>query len=238
MACYVMRGARGLFSRTYTASWTFLGLYGVSAIVYTLLPPHSQAALVGWSSTNVHNLRTDPAGSLAASAFISGQPATGWPAIGWIGLIILAMFTVNKLLGNIRTALLAGAGHVIGTVVSEGIVAARVATGGLPGSAQFIVDVGPSYVVVSALAATMLYGTWLHAIAAGVTFAGLAGDLFGGLSHLGVPAVGHLTALATGIVAGGLLLRHARRLQPEPGTVPGLAPGRGPEAGHQPAQNN
>jgi hypothetical protein len=220
MAGYAMRAVRGLVSRKYAVAWIFLVLYGVSAIVYTLLSPHAQAVLVGWSSTNVDNLRTDPIGSLAASAFIPGHPA-----IGWVGPIIVALFTANKLLGNAGTALLTGAGQVIGTLVSEGIVAARVADGSLPRSAQLIIDVGPSYVVVCALAATMLYATWLYATAAGLIFAGMVGDLFGGLSHLDVSAVGHLTALATGIVLGGLLLRRARRrLAPASEPVAGPAP--------------
>jgi rhomboid family protein len=247
-----MRRSTKIFSRRYAVAWVFLGIYGVSAAVYTLLPPHAQAVVVAWSSTNVDNLRADPAGSLVASAFIPGQPV-----LGWLGLIILAIFIANRLLGNLRAAVLVGAGHVIGTLVSEGILAARVAGGSLPQSDRLIVDVGPSYVVVSALAAVMLYGTWPYAIAAGASFGGLAGEIFGGLSHLDVSAVGHLTALVTGVVLGGLLLRRARgRPVPvpasvqdlAPGPVPGPAPGRlpglasepvpGAELRYQPAQAN
>ena len=200
-----IRAARGLASRRFALAWAFAGMYGVSAIVYTALTPRAQAVLVGWSSTNVHNLRTEPAGALVASAFIPGHPA-----VGWIPVIIVAMFTASAVLGSTRTALVAGAGHVIGTLVSEGILAARVADGSLPGSARFIVDVGPSYAVVSALAVAMFYAAWRYAAAAGACFAGMAGDLFGGLSHLDVSAVGHLTALSVGIVLGGLLVRRAR----------------------------
>jgi hypothetical protein len=223
-----MRRFAGLFCRRYAVAWVFTGMCAVSAVVWALLSPQAQAVLVGWSSTNVHNLRTDPIGSLVASAVIPGQPA-----IGWLGLIILAIFTTNRLLGNIRAVILVAAGHVIGTLVSEGIVAARVASGSLPATAQFIVDVGPSYVVVSALAATMLYGTWVHAIAAGASFAALSTTIFDGLSHLDVSAVGHLTALTTGGVLGGLLLwRRRRRHRPAPGPiqVPVPAPAAG-EAG-------
>lgn len=205
VAVRAVRAARGLASRRFAFGWAFLGMYGVSAIVYTALTPHAQSALTAWSSTNVHNLRTDPAGSLLASAFIPGHPA-----IGWVPLIIVAMFTASTVLGNTSTALVAVAGHVIGTLVSEGILAHRVASGDLPGSAGFITDVGPSYAVVAALAVTMFYGSWRYAAVAGACFAGLAGDLFGGLSHLDVSAVGHLTALTAGIVLGGLLRRRAR----------------------------
>ena len=211
-----IRAARGLASRRFAFAWAFAGMYGVSAIVYTALTPHAQAVMVSWSSTNVHNLRTEPAGPLLASAFIPGHPA-----IGWIPVIILAMFTASTVLGNTRTALVVGAGHVIGTLVSEGILAARVADGSMPGNARFIVDVGPSYAVVSALAVTMLYAAWWYAAAAGACFAGMAGNLFGGLSHLDVSAVGHLTAVSAGIVLGGLLLRRGGpRLRPAPDRPP------------------
>jgi hypothetical protein len=213
-----MRRCRAAFSRRFAVAWAFLAASGVAAIVYTALSLRAQAALVAWSSTNVDNLRAHPIGSLAASAFIPGS-------IGWIGLIALALFGACRLLGNARAVVLVCAGHVIGTLVSEGIVADRVAGGRLPASARLMVDVGPSYLVVSALGAMMLYGTWLYAAPAGLVFAGLAPDLFSGLSHLDVAAVGHLTALTTGIVLGGLLLAtRRRRLLPVPATDPAATP--------------
>lgn len=80
------------------------------------------------------------------------------------------------------------------------------AHGTLPDTARYIIDVGPSYVVVSAIALAVLCGGWLARGAALADFALLvfAGDIFGGLSRLDVAAVGHLTALVTGAVAGGL----------------------------------
>lgn len=224
----VARRSRALCSRRYAVAWAFLAVYCVSAIGYAALSPRAQAALAGWSSTNVHNLRAHPIGSLVASAFIPGQRI-----FPWLAAVTLALFTANKLLGNARAVLLIGAGHVVGTLVSEGIVAARIAGGNLPASAQLIVDVGPSYLVVSALAAAMLYGAWPYATAAGVCFAGLAGDIFGGLSHLDVAAVGHLTAVTTGVLLGGLLLR-LHRGRP----APGPAPPRGVEPGYEPARVN
>jgi hypothetical protein len=42
-------------------------------VVYAALSPHDQAAILGWASTNVHNLRHHPVGSLVASAFVTSR---------------------------------------------------------------------------------------------------------------------------------------------------------------------
>ena len=112
---------------SYAVAWLYLAGFIVTEVVYTALSPHDQAAFLGWASTNVHNLRHDPVGCLVASAFVTQTFAVAWP-----GLIVLAMFGANGVLGNWRTALVCAAGHVIGTLVSEGIVGYRVSHGLLP----------------------------------------------------------------------------------------------------------
>lgn len=100
------------------------------------------------------NLRQHPAGCLAASAFVTEDSWLAWPA-----LIALALFGANGVLGNWRTVVLCAAGHVTGTLASEGIVDYRVAHGLLPAADARILDVGPSYVAVSAATAALLYGS-------------------------------------------------------------------------------
>jgi hypothetical protein len=110
---------------------------------------------------------------------------------------------------------------VIGTLVSEGILAYRIDHGTMPAADRFITDVGPSYVVVTAIAVALLWGRWPARLAAAIDFTLLIfiGDIFGGLSHLHVAAVGHATALLTGCIVGSALAWH-RRLA---GTAPGRA---------------
>jgi len=126
------------------------------------------------------------------------------------------MFGANRVLGNWRTVAVCAAGQVIGTLVSEGIVAYRVSQGLLPGADRNLIDVGPSYVVVSAIAVAVLYGSWPARAAAALDLALLVGvgNIFGGLSTLNVTAVGHATALAVG-VAGGSALAWMRRRRRE-----------------------
>jgi Rhomboid-like protein len=197
--------------RRYAFASAYLACYLVSEVVYVLLSPSAQAALTGWASTSVANLEHEPVGPLVLSAFIGPGHLLVWPV-----LIALALFGANRALGNVKTALICVAGHVIGTVVSEGIVAYRVDAGQLPVADRYLVDVGPSYVVVSAIVIAVVCGTWPARVAATLDFAVLVfgGHIFAGLSHLDVSAVGHLTAMAT--AAAGVTLIRARRGRPVP----------------------
>lgn len=193
---------------SYAVAWLYLAGFVVAEAVYAGLSPRDQAALTAWASTNVHNLSHDPVGSLVASAFVTGGSAWAWPAA-----IALAMFGANRVLGNWRTLLVCAAGQVIGTLVSEGIAGYRVSRGLLPAPDRYLIDVGPSYVVVSAIVVALLYGSWLARGAAALDLALLvvASNIFGGLSQLSVPAVGHVTAMIVAAVAGSLLVwRRAR----------------------------
>jgi hypothetical protein len=105
------------------------------------------------------------------------------------------------------------AGQVIGTLVSEGIVGYRVSRGLLPAPDRYLIDVGPSYVVVTAIMVTLLYGSWLVRAAAALDLALLVvvGNIFGGLSQLAVAAVGHLTAITVGVIGSIFLVWQLRR---------------------------
>jgi len=199
--------ARRIFTR-YAVAWSFLGGVIIAESTYALLPDHDRAALLQGASTNVHNLQHDPVGCMVVSAFFPDSSARAWPV-----LIALAMFGANRALGNWRTAAVCAAGHVVGTLVSEGILDYRVAHGALPASSRHILDVGPSYVVVAAIAAAILYGGWWARLAALLDFALLAfvGDIFAGLSHLDVAAVGHLTAFTAGAAGATLVMTWSRR---------------------------
>jgi hypothetical protein len=209
---------RAIFA-PYAVAWGYLALFLIAGLIYACLSPHAQGTFVTWASTSVHNLRYDPVGSLVVSAFVTQGFAAAWPV-----LIALAMFGANRVLGNWRAVAVCAAGHVIGTLVSEGIVAYRVSQGLLPGSYRHLIDVGPSYVVVSAIAVAVLYGSWPARAAAALDLALLVGvgNIFGGLSTLNVPAIGHATALAVGATGGSALAWERRRrrersaVQPRP----------------------
>ena len=183
-------------------AWLYLAVFCAVQVSYQFLPTHDHATLLRWSSTSVHNLEHHPVGCLVASAFVVSGSEPAWPF-----LIALALFGANHLLGNWRTLVTCAAAHIIATLVSEGIVAYRVAAGTLPAVDRWLLDVGPSYVVVAAIAVGLLWGNWLIRSAAALDFALLifVGQIFQGLSHLQLSAVGHLIALIMGACVGGVL---------------------------------
>jgi hypothetical protein len=197
-----MTGRRDAFAAVYLACFAITGL------VYAALSPHAQAALTAWASTSVANLEHEPVGPLIVSAFVAPGYFLAWPA-----LILLVLPGAGRALGSTRTALVCAAGHVIGTLVSEGIVAYRVDAGQLPHADRNLIDVGPSYVVVSAIVIAVMCGSRLARAAALADFAVLVfpGHIFGGLSRLDVAAVGHLTAAVTAAAITAAIL--ARRRQ-------------------------
>jgi len=192
----------------YATAWVYLAAVWAAEIAYVLLSPLDRATLLRWASTSVHNLEHRPLGCLTVSAFFPDSSLLVWPV-----LIALAMFGANSVLGNWRTALTCAAAHIVGTGVSEGIVAYRVVHGTLPAAYRFLLDVGPSYVVVAAIAVALLHGGWLARAAAALDLILLifVGQIFAGLSGLQVAAVGHVTALITGAVVGTVLVPRPRR---------------------------
>src|SRR5580658_4251561 len=198
------RPGRVIFRR-YAFAWAYLACYLAAELVWVLLTPRAQATLTAWASTNVADLEHEPIGPLVLSAFVGPDYLLVWPV-----LISLAVFGANRAFGNARTALVCVAGQVIGSLVSEGIVAYRVDAGQLPVADRHLIDVGPSYVVVSAIVISLMCGTWLARAAAALDFAVLVfgGRIFSGLSHLDVSAVGHLTAMVTAAALTLILARH------------------------------
>jgi hypothetical protein len=195
----------------------YLACFVAAELVYARLSPDAQARLVAWASTDVANLGHEPAGPLLVSAFITPGYLLTWPV-----LIALAVFGANRALGSVRTALVCLAGHVVGSVVSEGIVGYRVDAGQLPGADRYLTDVGPSYVVVSAIVIAVLCGGRLARALAVADFALLVfvGHIFDGLSQLDVAAVGHLTAMLTAAAATAFLMtRRAPSRDGSPGSA-------------------
>jgi hypothetical protein len=194
--------------RRYGFAVAYLACFAAAELAYTLLDPGAQARLIAWASTNVANLEHEPIGPLLVSAFVTSGFFAAWPV-----LIGLALFGANRALGNARTALVCLAGHVVGTLVSEGILAYRIDAGQLSAANRHITDVGPSYVVLSAIVIALACGGWLARVLAAVDLVVLVfpGQIFGGLSHLDVPAVGHLTAALTAAAATALILSRRSR---------------------------
>ena len=216
-----MRKLGRMIRRRYLTASVFLAAFLAVTAIDAVLPPRDRQALAAWASTSVANLEHHPVASLVLSAFIAGGSAALWPV-----LIALALFGANRALGSVRAAVILAAAHVIGTLVSEGIVAYRVDAGLLPVSFRHLLDVGPSYVVVAAAVVALVSGSWPARGAAALDLAALVigGRIFAGLSSLDVAAAGHVTAMAVAACAVLLLrvraARRARRTAADPPSAP------------------
>ena len=92
--------------------------------------------------------------------------------------------------------------HVLATVASEGMLARRIALGDEPVSARQMIDVGPSYLVVSALVVVIVAGRRLERILCAAGFVVVAPSLFDGLDRWDVTAVGHATTVVLAAAVG------------------------------------
>ncbi len=178
---------------------------GVGTVLLRSRPRPVRDAWLDWASTNLANAPRHPLGSLVVSALFTDGSLGGWLVLSLVGLGGLGWR-----LGAWRTATVVTVAHVLGTVISEGVLAVRVVTGAVPHSAVHIRDVGPSYVVVAALVAGVAYGPWPARVLCAAGFLVVAPSLFGGLFHLEVSAVGHTSAIVLALLVGGLLA-HLRR---------------------------
>jgi rhomboid family protein len=160
-------------------------------------PPRTEARVLQAASTNLFHLSHDPWLVLPASAFFT----RGGLAAALAGCL-LCVGVLEMAAGRRLALAVAVTGHVLGTLVSEGVVAARIAAGGLPQSARRLLDVGPSYVLV-ACAVTVIAWPQVDlrlriACAVGLlpVFVFTAWRLPAGR----VDAIGHLTAALVGLL--------------------------------------
>ncbi|MEU9024581.1 rhomboid-like protein [Actinomadura sp. NPDC048394] len=203
-----MTGMMGGFIKRYPMPLTFLGLFAAMWLVQAvLLPPAAQRAVVAWTSTNLANLAVDPIGTMVASAFVA-EGSQG----ALLVVAVLGLFPVVRRFGNARAVVLVAVSHVAGTLISQGIAFVRLEAGLLSDSVRTISDVGPSYVLCAALVAAILYGRGrIRRLLAFAAWVSLLPFLFDGLLSLEVAAVGHLVAMLSGALVGGVLLPRERR---------------------------
>ena len=173
---------------------------GTGTALLRVQPRPVHDAWLDWASTNLANAPHHPIGALVVSALFTDGDLSGWLVLALVGLGGLGWR-----LGAWRTATVVTAAHVIGTLISEAILAVRIATGAVPHAAVHIRDVGPSYVVVAALVAGLAYAPWAARLPCALGFVAVAPSLFGGLFQFEVPAVGHVCAIIVALAVGGLL---------------------------------
>ena len=207
-----MRNARPGLSR-WTVSVPALAFVAVLSATRALLAaaaPPARTWWQDWASTSVVNLLLHPVGAMMASVFVGSGDLVLWCMLGALGLV-----TTAWRFGGWQTVLLTGAAHTIGTYLSEGLLAVRVLMHELPASNLQIEDLGPSYVVVSALCVGIVFGPTVGRLGCAVGFLSIAPELFEGLTGLDMTAVGHLCAILTGVTLAFALRHHQQRTDPQ-----------------------
>ncbi|MFI9270419.1 rhomboid-like protein [Kitasatospora sp. NPDC052896] len=157
------------------------------------------------SSTDGHHLLHTPLRSLLMSGLWVAGPV-------WMPYLWAFAFTVAPLerrIGSLRAIGVFAAGHVVGTLLSQAVVAVAVATGHLGASALDELDIGVSYGVLCCLGAFSGLLPVRGRIAALVgAFLLVAHQILSDQDL--VTAIGHPTALLVGIALWGPIRRPRR----------------------------
>jgi hypothetical protein len=135
-----------------TAPFTYLTV-GLLLVTSALLRTHPQDVdgIVAWASTNVANLTRHPVGATVASAFVV---PTG--LVPELLVVAVSFLVVERAIGTLRVVLIAVAGHVLATLITEGAVGIGISVGLLPGADVSRSDVGISYAMFAVVAASIL----------------------------------------------------------------------------------
>lgn len=180
-----------------------LALLGTNIWLETSSPGYEHRVLESMS-TDVWHLAHDPWVVVPGSAFFT----TGGLPYAIAGALV-CMGLLEWEAGLLVTILVAVSGHVIGTAVSEGVLAIRIATHDVPGSERHALDVGPSYVLVACAACVIAWRKalpWSRLVCA-VGLIPIFVFTAWRIPYADVDAVGHLTAAAVGAVCGWALTR-------------------------------
>ncbi len=182
-----------------------LGLV-LTEIVMLLLPNGAETSVAHAASTNITHLAIDPFFVLPASAFV--DLGNTWL---WVPLTLILLGGLERKLGPGRAFMIAFGAHVIATVISEGMLLMQIAWHAQPRSDVNILDVGPSYVILAAMAACLVLGSWKLRIAAVVSGAIVIPGLLVGITGLDMSALGHLSSLVLGTAFGVAFTAPGRR---------------------------
>lgn len=180
-----------------TASRTPFAVLLIATLLVTTVwlrfRPLDSAAIFGWVSTNVHNLRHAPIRSLVLSALF--LPGRDWVRTAL--MLSAALIPLERRFGTVRTLSVFASAHVIATLLTEGWEYLAVHAGDLPRSTIFQEDVGVSYGMYGAMAAAcfLLPRRWRAVVTAALTF------------YVGVPFVldpgmttsGHVLSVSIGL---------------------------------------
>ncbi|MCW2604758.1 MAG: hypothetical protein JWN61_2893 [Pseudonocardiales bacterium] len=194
-ASVARRLALALPSPTSTPFATAMTLLLAGAALMLQLHPGAVAAVTAWTSTNVDNLADHPVAAMIGSAFVlPGSP------LNELVLVAIGLTVLERAVGAKRTLIIALAGHVIATLLTEygaQLAAQMHLIASAPTDRD---DAGVSYVMYAALAAAAMTMAGRSRLAGLLVLAVLVGVPFA--SSPDMTTTGHL--LCVGIGAGAM----------------------------------
>jgi hypothetical protein len=166
--------------------------------------PGDVHAVVGWASTNLHNLAHHPVAALLVSTFV--VPGGLLPELV---IVAISFAVLERAIGAMRTVVIALSGQVIATLLTEYGADLGAQWHLLSESSAERPDVGVSYVMFAALAASVLLLHGRARIAGLLIVSACVLVLF--VQAPGLTTTGHVLSVAVGAATMTLLQRRARR---------------------------
>ncbi|MBU4337432.1 MAG: hypothetical protein KJ548_12780 [Actinobacteria bacterium] len=203
----------GAYARSVPGTLVWLTALAVTTLLAGTMSDDQLAAVLTSQSTNLDNLASRPIEVMIGSAIWDGHAA-------WWFLLVFAAFhaRVERWLGTWRWLTVVLGAHVIGTLISQGVVAIAIARGALPTSMAGTDDYGVSYTLAGAIG-VLAYRfaptgrVWYAAAVLAVYSVPFWLPAFGPATFTDI---GHLTALVVGLGAYPLVARFARRARTAP----------------------
>ncbi|WP_316526321.1 rhomboid-like protein [Kitasatospora brasiliensis] len=202
----------------------YLAVVGATTTFAKVADPELVQRLQEASSSDGHNLLQHPLRALVLSGFwVAGEV---WMPYLWGFAFTLA--PLERRVGPARAAAVFAVGHVVATLLSQGVVITAVETGRMAPEVMDYLDIGVSYGVLACLGAVAgLLSRPGRVLALGGVGLMIAGQIAGDRDV--ITGVGHPAAVLTGVALWRWLRRVERRPpRPRPAavTAPGSAPAR------------
>ncbi|MEU2734988.1 rhomboid-like protein [Streptomyces sp. NPDC007095] len=137
----------GSYMRSAPGTYVWLAILFVTTVALHHMSPDFEADFLRQRSTNIHELSNDPVRVLFTSAM--------W-IDGGLWLPYAVLFTVfhaqaERWLGTLRWLAVAGAAHILATLISEGALLGAIKRGAAPHSAVETLDIGVSYALAGVI---------------------------------------------------------------------------------------
>ncbi|MGB3697888.1 MAG: rhomboid-like protein [Gordonia sp. (in: high G+C Gram-positive bacteria)] len=186
--------AIGRWIRSAPITYSWLVVLLVTTVVQHRVSPRRLERILGHRSTNIENLLHDPLRAIFGSLF--------WlDGAYWLPYLIgftIFLATAERWLGAWRFVAVGLAGHLLATLISQGLVGAAIDRGRANPSLAYAVDVGVSYFMAAIIGvlAYRLSGRWRWGYLAGCAVVFLA-PLF--VPPVTFTDIGHASALLIGV---------------------------------------